>query len=52
MTPDLHIHFSEITKLIRQAGYETLKKIKTDLIKLKLSTLLRESPYSYILKPF
>lgn len=31
---NLQIHFSEITKLIQQARYETLKKVNTDLIHL------------------
>jgi predicted nuclease of restriction endonuclease-like (RecB) superfamily len=34
MTPDLHIHFSEITKFIRYARYEALKKVNTELIDL------------------
>ena len=34
MVNNLQIHFSEITQLIRQARYEALKKVNTDLISL------------------
>jgi predicted nuclease of restriction endonuclease-like (RecB) superfamily len=34
MVNDLQIHFSEVTQMIRQARYEALKKVNTELINL------------------
>ena len=34
MVNDLQIHFSEVTQIIRQARYEALKKVNTELINL------------------